>query len=138
MLLIYGDSVEKVDEIVKILQKVMSTSFSPVSIPPYILQDIMENETVKRAAFAGDSQFSGVKGIRKITLEGDNILDAINGLRARQGIDFRKIGPLIEAETSKAYISTDGKIITKDQKTKDKILKEIKKQQEQKTESENS
>ncbi|WXG41592.1 MAG: hypothetical protein WED07_12650 [Candidatus Freyarchaeum deiterrae] len=129
-LLIGGDSKKKVDEVIKTLQKVIAAKFAPITIPPYVLQEIMENETVEKASFAGDSQFSGVKGIQKITLEGDNILDAIEGLKSRQGIDFRKVGPLIEAKTPKIYISTDGKIITKDQKTRDKILKEIKKQQE--------
>jgi hypothetical protein len=128
-LLIGGDSKKKVDEIIKILQKSLSAKFSPVTIPPYVLQEIMENETVERAAFAGDSQISGVKGIRKIILEGDNVLSAIEGLKSRQGIDFRKIGPLIEAETPKVYVSTEGKIIPKDQKTKDKILSKIKEQQ---------
>lgn len=130
-LLIGGDSNKKVDETIKILQKALSTKFSPIRIPPYVLQEIMENETVERAAFAGDSQLSGVKGIRKVTLEGDNILKAIEGLKARQAIDFRKVGPLIEAETTKVYISTEGKIIIKDQKTKDKILNKIKEAQRQ-------
>nr|MDO8080459.1 hypothetical protein [Candidatus Freyarchaeota archaeon] len=129
-LLIGGDSKKKVEEFKKILQKALSAKFSPITIPPYILQEIMKNETVERAAFAGDPQLSGVKGIRKITLEGDNIFSAIEGLKARQAIDFRRVGPLIEAETPKVYISTEGKIILKDQKTKDKILKKIKEPQE--------
>lgn len=129
-LLIGGDSKKKVDDIIKILQKALSAKFSPINIPPYLLQEILKNETVERAAFAGDSELSGVKGIRKITLEGDNIFNAIEGLKARQAIDFRKVGPLIEAETTKVYVSTEGKIILKDQKTKDKILKKIKEPKE--------
>jgi hypothetical protein len=129
-LLIGGDSKKKVDEVIKILQNTLSAKFSPINIPPYVLREIMENEIVERAAFKGDPELSGVKGIRKITLEGDNILSAIEGLKARQAIDFRKVGPLIEAETPKVFVSTEGQIILKDQKTKDKILKKIKEPQE--------
>lgn len=125
-LLIGGDSNKKVEEFKKTLQKALSTKFSPITIPPYVLQEFTENETVEKAAFACDSQISGVKGIQKITLEGKDIIGAIKGLQARQEIDFRRVGPLIEAETPKIYLSTEGKIIMKDQKTKDKILKKIK------------
>ncbi|MGQ9719997.1 MAG: hypothetical protein ACUVXA_01600 [Candidatus Jordarchaeum sp.] len=125
-LLIGGDSKKKVEEFLKILQRALSTNFSPVTIPPYVLREVTENETVEKAAFACDFQISGVKGIQKITLEGDNVFDAIKGLKARQEIDFRRVGPIIEAETPKVYLSTEGKIILKDKKTKDKILKKIK------------
>jgi len=80
---------------------------------------------VERASFACDSQLSGVKGIQKITIEGDNVFDGIKGLKARQEIDFRRVGPLIEAETSKVYASTEGKVILKDKKAKNRILKKI-------------
>ncbi len=129
-ILIGGDSKKKVKEFKKNLQKALATKFSPITIPPYILREVTENETVEKAAFACDSQISGVKGIQKITLEGENVLNAIKGLQARQEIDFRRVGPLIEAETPKVYLSTEGKIILKDQKTKDKILKKIKEPKE--------
>lgn len=129
-ILIGGDSKKKVKEFKKTLQKALATKFSPITIPPYILREVTENETVEKAAFACDSQISGVKGIQKITLEGENVFNAIKGLQARQEIDFRRVGPLIEAETPKVYLSTEGKIILKDQKTKDKILKKIKEPKE--------
>ena len=124
-LLIGGDSNKKLEEFRKTLQKALATKFTPVRFPPYVLQEIAENESVERASFACDSQLSGVKGIQKITIEGDNVFDGIKGLKARQEIDFRRVGPLIEAETSKVYASTEGKVILKDKKAKNRILKKI-------------
>ncbi|MBS7249539.1 MAG: hypothetical protein KIH08_02945 [Candidatus Freyarchaeota archaeon] len=124
-LLIDAESEKEGEKFKKALEKALKTKFHHTTFPPYVLQEFAEKDTVKKAAFACDSQLSGVEGIRKITLEGNNVFDAIKGLRARQDIDFRKVGPLVEAETPKLYISSEGKLMFKDQKNKDQILKKL-------------
>ncbi len=134
-LLIDAESEKEGEKFKRALEKALKTKFQPDTFPPYVLQEFAEKDTVKKVAFACDSQFSGVEGIKKITLEGNNVFGAIKGLRARQDIDFRKVGPLIEAETPKLYISSEGKLVFRDQKTKDQVLKKLREATEAEKES---
>lgn len=133
-LLIDAESEKEGEKFKRALEKSLKTKFQPNTFPPYVLQEFAEKDTVKKVAFACDSQFSGVEGIKKITLEGNNVFDAIKGLRARQDIDFRKVGPLVEAETSKLYISSEGKLVFRDPKTKDQVLKKLRETTEEEKE----
>ncbi|MEM3587815.1 MAG: hypothetical protein QXO71_10900, partial [Candidatus Jordarchaeaceae archaeon] len=82
-LLIDAESEKEGEKFKRALEKSLKTKFQPNTFPPYVLQEFAEKDTVKKVAFACDSQFSGVEGIKKITLEGNNVFDAIKGLRAR-------------------------------------------------------
>ena len=100
----------RAEMVVKMISDALGVSIEPLMIPPFILRELAEEGKVKRAVVLLDGQITGVKGLSRVVLEGDDILKGVEKLRSRQELNFWAAGPLLEIETDEFNVSSEGRI----------------------------
>lgn len=114
--LLLVEDAEWLEWVLDLLSVALGAELSAVTFPPFLLREIAERSTVKRAVLFLDGQITGAPGLSKVTVEGDNVVKGAEKLKSRQELNFWSAGPLLEVETDEFTFSTDGRVKVKEKK----------------------
>ena len=97
-----------------ILQKVLKTSLKRVRVRPYELKEIADNskENLKKVVFVCPREISGIEGVDRITVEGDDVVAGLKDIASRHEVNIEKVGAWAEISSAndEFLLSLDGKI----------------------------
>jgi hypothetical protein len=99
-----------------ILQKALKTSFERVRVRPYELKEIADksSKSLKKVVFVCPREISGIDGVEKITVEGDDVVAGLKDIASRHEVNLEKVGAWAEISgmNDEFLLSLDGRIKT--------------------------
>jgi hypothetical protein len=95
-----------------ILKKALETSFERVRVRPYELKELADKILLKKVVFVCPREISGIEGVDKITVEGDNVANGLRDIASRHEVVIEKIGAWAEILDARDefLLTIDGRI----------------------------
>ncbi|MHA1238076.1 MAG: hypothetical protein ACTSSJ_02300 [Candidatus Odinarchaeia archaeon] len=110
----YYRSKRSLDSLIKHLSK-NGITLDPLIIPSFILQKVAKGyKKLKRIVLNCNSEVTGIKGISRVVLEGQSLLNSIEEIKERHEVDLRRIGALSEIETDKVKVTGSGMLTVRE------------------------
>lgn len=97
-----------------ILQKALKTSFERVRVRPFELKEIADKSSkdLKKVVFVCPREISGIEGVDRITVEGDDVVAGLKDIASRHEVNIEKVGAWAEISgmNDDFLLSLDGRI----------------------------
>ncbi len=95
-----------------ILQNALKTSLERIKIRPYELKEIADKTLLKKAVFVCPREISGIEGVTRITVEGDDVTSGLKDIASRHEVNIEKVGAWAEilGMNDEFLLSLDGRI----------------------------
>lgn len=105
---------EWLERFLMVFSRALEVKVEEVLFPPFLLREFAERGIVRRAVVLLDEQITGAPGLSRVIVEGENVVKGAEKLRSRQELNFWSAGPLLEIETDRFVVSSNGRVKLKE------------------------
>lgn len=95
-----------------VLKKTLKTTFERSRVRPFELKEIADksSKSLKKVVFVTPREISGIEGVDRITVEGENVVFGLKDIASRHEVNLEKVGAWSMIENDELLLSLDGRV----------------------------